>query len=499
MQLLLLLLFALLVLTIDGFRNMRYGASLTRRAFNNFVLSVKSPEEDMNLAISVEAYGFLNNIKQYGDNRMARRAVGILQKMPAYNVMPTEIHYTETLWACEKSDQYKLAYSVYQEMQAKNIQLTSSSYEALISVAEKTGHFEETVAFFQEMMDAGFSGTSEAYNFCLMALEQDGKYDAAIDLLDKMKAEGIPRDMTTYTACTRACENAGEGPTAIRLLEMMRAEGIAASADPYNGALWACVKGGYTREALMLFEQMKDLNVRYDATSYNAAIWAAEQLGDEEKSVMYLRYMKLDKIDRQTMSFDGALSALNRADKWQQIIEILSWMNLDGVAKSPVTYKIAIDALDRHKENQLVGETYIEALRDGYFSPWVEKSRLMDLRGFSLAMAKIALKSVLLSMVDGKMAVFALRMIVGDVAVGPDGCIADDPEVSTTFDVTEFELYLRNLSLKEEFAGASHGVEISRVNDNADHRLVLDKSIEETTEVVSICRDSLIAWIGDIE
>jgi hypothetical protein len=53
-----------------------------------------SPEEGLDLAVSVESLSFLNNIEQYGNNRMARRAVGILQKMPAYKVPSNTIHYT---------------------------------------------------------------------------------------------------------------------------------------------------------------------------------------------------------------------------------------------------------------------------------------------------------------------------------------------------------------------------------------------------------------------
>lgn len=59
-------------------------------------------EEGLRLGISIESAGFLRNIVEYGDNRMARRAVGVLQKMPAYRQIPTEVHFTAALWACAK-------------------------------------------------------------------------------------------------------------------------------------------------------------------------------------------------------------------------------------------------------------------------------------------------------------------------------------------------------------------------------------------------------------
>ena len=54
-------------------------------------------QEKLQLQISIESTGFLKNIIEYGNNRMARRAVGVLQKMPAYRILPQEIHYTEVL------------------------------------------------------------------------------------------------------------------------------------------------------------------------------------------------------------------------------------------------------------------------------------------------------------------------------------------------------------------------------------------------------------------
>jgi pentatricopeptide repeat protein len=92
-----------------------------------------------------------NLMTNIGNNRMARRAVGVLQKMPAYRILPEEIHYTAAIWACEKSDQYQLAISVFDEMKNIGIARSSSTFEALISVAERTKHYSEAVDLFHEM------------------------------------------------------------------------------------------------------------------------------------------------------------------------------------------------------------------------------------------------------------------------------------------------------------------------------------------------------------
>jgi len=42
---------------------------------------IKSEEVALRLEVSIESHSFLKNIVSYGDARMARRAVGILEKM----------------------------------------------------------------------------------------------------------------------------------------------------------------------------------------------------------------------------------------------------------------------------------------------------------------------------------------------------------------------------------------------------------------------------------
>lgn len=116
---------------------------------------VPSPEEKLNLVTSIDTCSFLKNIQEYGNNRMARRAVGVLQKMPAYRVYPQQEHYTEVIIACEKSDMYRLAVGVFEEMLSLQMEPTAATYAALISVAEKTDHYDEAVRFFHQMIERG--------------------------------------------------------------------------------------------------------------------------------------------------------------------------------------------------------------------------------------------------------------------------------------------------------------------------------------------------------
>ena len=54
---------------------------------------------------SGKEYQFLKQIKDYGNARMARRAIRVLQNMRSCKTEPTVLHFEAALWACEKSDQ----------------------------------------------------------------------------------------------------------------------------------------------------------------------------------------------------------------------------------------------------------------------------------------------------------------------------------------------------------------------------------------------------------
>lgn len=88
--------------------------------------------------------------------------------MPAYREIPKQEHYTAAIWACENSDQYKLAIGVFYEMKNANINRTVKTYEGLISVAEKTKNWEKAIEFFDGMVAEGIQGGLCLYYICSM-------------------------------------------------------------------------------------------------------------------------------------------------------------------------------------------------------------------------------------------------------------------------------------------------------------------------------------------
>lgn len=422
-----------------------------RRTLSTAVQVVKNPkqaesvEETLGLESGIKPDAFLKNIKEYGNARMARRAVGVLQKMPAFRVTPTADHYNEVLWACEKSDQYALAISVLEEMKLRNIPRSIYSYEALLSVAEKTNHCAETIALKEAMnTEEDLTGSTNTFNSCIWALEKMGESQQAFAMFERMDELNITRDMDTYTACIWAAEKEANAELALQLMSIMKEQNMPFSTATYNGAMWACTKGGYWQDTLNLFDKMEKQKVTTDKMSYNAAIWACDQGDKHNKAIELLKLMKLDGHDRDTMSFDGVISAVAKTHDWMLVMDLLRWMEQDTVKRSPVTYRIAIDTLDAAKQSSVVDELYLQALRDGYYSPWVKRTRALDIRSFSLSVAKVALKMVLVAMKEGKLNKFALNIIVADAYKDESGQVQ---EIYGSFAVDDLIQNLYNLDL----------------------------------------------------
>lgn len=338
--------------------------------------------------------------------------------MPAYKIQPSEVHFTAAIKACEKSDQYNLAMSVFEEMKQGNIPRTTATYEALISVAEKTSHSQAAMDLLDEMKQENILGTTELYNSCMWAADKGGNFEYALNILKTMEQENIPRDASSYAACTWACESSGAGDVALHILDLMKEDSIEMNTPTYQAVIWACVKGGMWHEALEIFDRMEVEGLTRDVGCYNGAIWACEQGGLDKRAIELLKLIKFEGLKRDTMSFDGVLSTLQKSGDWEMCMEIYRWIERDipAVTRSFVTYRVLIEVLDSAGQDDLAMEIYLAALREGgpYFDPWIKGTRVMDVRRFSPPVRKLAVKTVLTSMKQGKLSLFNLHIIVDD-------------------------------------------------------------------------------------
>ena len=90
-------------------------------------------------SMSAKSVQYLRKIEDYGSNRMARRAVQVLDDMVSrQQFQPQEAHYTATVWACANSDMFDSAVEIFSRMREQGVAPTTSTYEALVSVAERS-------------------------------------------------------------------------------------------------------------------------------------------------------------------------------------------------------------------------------------------------------------------------------------------------------------------------------------------------------------------------
>ena len=381
----------------------------------------RSVEEQLRLSLSIKPDGFLQNIVEYGKARMARRAVGVLQKMVAFKTFPRQEHYNAAILACENSDSYALAVSVYEEMKDLNIPRSLVTYESLTSLAEKTGHWEDCIMYLKASEnEPNIRPSTDLYNHCIWAADKAGDYELALQLLYQMESLNITRNKITYAACAHACESSGAGNAALHVLDLMRQDGFTVDTPTYKAAIWSLVKqGAMAGEALRLFKEMELKEISKSDECFIGAIWACEQTGNWKQAIDLLKYMKYESMTRKIIAYDGCLTALRNGGQWEQCLDLLNWIDReppsDNVKKSYVTYKTVIEALDMANKAELARDVYLAALRDSYFIPWVKGTRRIDIRNFSVAVSKCALNNVFSSMRSGKLNLFDLHIIVSDV------------------------------------------------------------------------------------
>lgn len=409
----------------------------------------KPKQPAVKLGSGITSTNFLSNILEYGKNRMARRAVGVLQKMPAYRVYPTTEHYDAALWACQNSDQFQLAMSVYMEMKENDILFSVKSYEALVAVAERKGRLEDALGLFKEMRGLGIKGNTDVFNSCLWACVNNGNFEKAFELLDLMQKDDIPTDSTSYAACMMACESAGNGTMALKVFELMRKGKVPLNTPIANAIMWACVKSGMYDEALLFFDTTEDTKIKKDAMSYTAAIWSCEGKTDSKRAVELLRLMKFDGLDRTVDAFNGVLSTLKKTKEWEQLCEILIWMDRDEIKRNLLTYTISIETLDAADQEALAMDLYVRALRENLISPWLKGTRIVNLQDLTYPVAKTVMRNVLTMIRDKKLPPF--NLIVNVKNISSESCRESCRDMATKIEEYLQSVEPKNILLVEEF------------------------------------------------
>ena len=295
---------------------------------------------------------------------------------------------------------------------------------------------------------------------------------------------------------------------ALHLIDLMHEDGITLNVQAYGAAIWSCVKAGMWEDALRLFDNLEnecEINtqecLRPDIDIYTAAIWACDLGGKPDRAIELLKLAKYNGLKRQTSTFDAALSCIMKTSDFKQSLQLLKWMETENVPRSALSFKTVLHTLDAANRSEEMYEIYLQALREGYFSPWVGSTRKIDLSDFTTPVAKMAVKCVLDSMRTGKLDIFK----VGIICECPhDGCDPNAPlfkpsDVSCIVDEDGVE----HCVIDEDF-GMNNVVDTDAlssfiVKQPPANILEIEEEVIESDDggkklLLTITRDSLAKW-----
>lgn len=305
-----------------------------------------------------------------------------------------------------------------------------------------------------------------------------------------------------HSFCSR--DVGGQGQVALHLIDLMHEDGITLNVQAYGAAIWSCVKAGMWEDALRLFDNLEmecQINtqecLRPDIDIFTAAIWACDMGSKPDRAIELLKLAKYNGLKRQTSTFDAALSCMMKSGDYKQSLQLLKWMETENVPRSALSFKTALHALDTANKPEEMYELYLQALREGHFSPWIGNTRKIDLSDFTTPVAKVAIKCVLDSMRTGKLDIFKVGIIC---EYKEDGCNMYKPsDVSCIVDEDGVE----HCIIDEDF-GMNNIVDTGLLSSFIIQQSPADiLEIEEETIngedgreklLLTITRDSLAKW-----
>lgn len=155
--------------------------------------------------------------------------------------------------------------------------------------------------------------------------------------------------------------------------------------------------------AVSLFRRMREDKIEPSMQTYSSVISACEAAGQWQRAIGILGSMNQDESKANLYCFNAALAACEKGDAWLEAVELYERMKALGLKPNFVTINSVLIALERGEQRELAETLYRQALKDKVFSPWKytfdsnqkDRIRVMDLHQFSVAMAKIAVRTAM--------------------------------------------------------------------------------------------------------
>lgn len=288
---------------------------------------------------------------------------------------------------------------------------------------------------------------TRALGFAILACSKSGKWEEALNLLElygpqpgstiaRESAEIIP--ISAINSLIASCGRGQRPDLALKVLnEMQSRYGAIPNEISYRSAVIACSQGEHVQRrksnkdshlknhstlqwwecSLSLLRRMKEEGLQPDEQTYSSVISSCQLAGEWQRALGVLRTMMIDYEKGRCKKlnlfcFNAAISACAKGGAWLEAVEIYYKMLDLGGAVTPnfVTLSSLLIALEDAGQKEMAQTLYEDGVKKKIVQPWTttrafddSKQKIsiqaIDLHNFSSAMARIAIRTVLESLV----------------------------------------------------------------------------------------------------
>jgi pentatricopeptide repeat protein len=190
-------------------------------------------------------------------------AMGVLDEMAAYSVLPDTATYNELINICVEGSDLGKAEGLLTAMEDRNLPPDATTFSTLIKGYGQAGNLSQALRCFDDMISAGVRPTTYVCNALADVCIRCGEPARAGKLFDEWSQEA-PRDARSFNILLKALRAEGDVKRALPMVGEMEAEGVLPDAVTFNTLIDLCGKAGMVEEARDLLEQMGGRGLRVD-------------------------------------------------------------------------------------------------------------------------------------------------------------------------------------------------------------------------------------------
>ena len=247
--------------------------------------------------------------------------------------------------------------------------------------------------------------TIDAINSIIAAAGRCGRPDVSVKILNEIASKYFLKpNERSYRSAIIAC-NQAEHERRRHKNKQDESEQYDTNFEPYDETENTTDEFSFSwwEVAVSLFRRMREDRIEPSMQTYSSVISACEAAGQWQRAIGILGSMSKDESKANLYCFNAALAACEKGDAWLEAVELYERMKAVGLKPNFVSMNSVLIALERGDQRELAETLYRQGLKEKLFSPWKytmdsnqkDRIRVMDLHQFSVAMAKIAVRTAM--------------------------------------------------------------------------------------------------------